>query len=102
MFFVHCSQLADIYGKVFSVRLGSEKVVFACGYKMVKEAIVMQADNFVDRPQNAITERFYSGTTGVQISLRVLSNAVQKWHPLNDDRFLCMLVSRWSVHEQRR
>ncbi len=73
-----CSQLADIHGKVFSVRLGSEKWVFVSGYKMVKEAIVMQADNFVDRPYSAFAERFYSGTTGVQISLCVLSHAVQK------------------------
>ncbi|KAK9519201.1 hypothetical protein VZT92_021943 [Zoarces viviparus] len=58
------SKLADVYGNVFSVRFGSEKMVFVSGYKMVKEAIVTQADNFVDRPFNAITDRFYSGDTG--------------------------------------
>ncbi|XP_041791325.1 uncharacterized protein LOC121605475 [Chelmon rostratus] len=57
------TKLADIYGNVFSVRLGRDKMVLLCGYKMVKEAIVAQAENFVDRPYNAVSERFYSGTT---------------------------------------
>uniref|UniRef100_A0A671VXC9 Cytochrome P450, family 2, subfamily N, polypeptide 13 n=1 Tax=Sparus aurata TaxID=8175 RepID=A0A671VXC9_SPAAU len=56
-------KLADTFGNVFSVRLGRDKMVFVCGYKMVKEAIVTQADNFVDRPYNAIAERFYSGSS---------------------------------------
>uniref|UniRef100_A0A667WLN9 Cytochrome P450, family 2, subfamily N, polypeptide 13 n=1 Tax=Myripristis murdjan TaxID=586833 RepID=A0A667WLN9_9TELE len=38
------------YGNVFSIRFGRDKMVFVCGYKMVKEAIVTQAENFVDRP----------------------------------------------------
>ncbi len=42
-----CSQLADIYGNVMSVRLGSDKIVLVSGYKMVKEAIVAKAENFV-------------------------------------------------------
>ncbi|XP_068449008.1 cytochrome P450 2J2-like [Clinocottus analis] len=61
---IHCPQLADVYGKVFSVRLGGEKMVFVSGYKMVKEAIVTQADNFVDRPNSAIANRIYLGDTG--------------------------------------
>ncbi|TNN29793.1 Cytochrome P450 2J1 [Liparis tanakae] len=59
----HCPQLADVYGNVFSMRLGGEKVVFASGYKMVKEAIVTQADNFVDRPNSEIGNRVYLGDT---------------------------------------
>ncbi|XP_019134718.2 cytochrome P450 2J6 isoform X4 [Larimichthys crocea] len=61
---IYFTKLADVYGNVFSVRLGREKMVFASGYKMVKEAIITQAENFVDRPHNAIVERFYSGTSG--------------------------------------
>ncbi|KAL7396622.1 hypothetical protein ABVT39_008772 [Epinephelus coioides] len=57
------TKLADVYGNVFSVRLGSDKMVFVSGYQMVKEALVTQADNFVDRPYNAIADRFYSGDT---------------------------------------
>nr|QQL94716.1 cytochrome P450 2n14 [Lateolabrax maculatus] len=61
---IYFTKLADVYGNVFSIRLGSQKVVFVSGYKMVKEAIVTQAENFVDRPYNPITDRFYSGTSG--------------------------------------
>nr|XP_033478140.1 cytochrome P450 2J6-like [Epinephelus lanceolatus] len=57
------TKLADIYGNVFSVCLGSDKMVFVSGYQMVKEALVTQADNFVDRPYSAIADRFYSGDT---------------------------------------
>ncbi|TDH08111.1 hypothetical protein EPR50_G00094430 [Perca flavescens] len=61
---IYFTKLADIYGNVFSVRLGGEKMVFVSGYRMVKEAIVTQAENFVDRPYNAINERVYSGDSG--------------------------------------
>lgn len=47
--FLHM-QLAQHYGPVFSLRRGSERVVFISGYKMVKEALVNQLDSFVDRP----------------------------------------------------
>lgn len=65
-------QLADVYGNVFSVRLGSEKMVFVSGYKMVKEAIVTQAENFVDRPSSPLTNRFYSETPGASFSSLML------------------------------
>ncbi|XP_068449178.1 cytochrome P450 2J6-like [Clinocottus analis] len=61
---VQFSKLADIYGKVFSFRLGGDKMVFVSGYKTVKEAIVTQADIFVDRPHNALLDRFFSGSSG--------------------------------------
>ncbi|KAG8003541.1 Cytochrome P450 2J6 [Nibea albiflora] len=61
---IYFTKLADVYGNVFSVRLGSEKMVFASGYKMVKEAIVIQAENFVDRPYDPVMDRFYSGGSG--------------------------------------
>ncbi|KAK2835780.1 hypothetical protein Q5P01_016264 [Channa striata] len=57
------TKLADDYGNIFTFRFGSEKWVFVCGNKMVKEALVTQAENFVDRPSNAITDRFYSGNS---------------------------------------
>ncbi|XP_034560922.1 cytochrome P450 2J6-like [Notolabrus celidotus] len=61
---IYFTKLADIYGSVFSVRLGSEKMVLVSGYKAVKEAIVTQAENFVDRPFSAIQDRNYSRTSG--------------------------------------
>uniref|UniRef100_A0A3Q3VU68 Uncharacterized protein n=1 Tax=Mola mola TaxID=94237 RepID=A0A3Q3VU68_MOLML len=61
---IYFTKLAELYGNLFSFRLGGNKIVFACGYKMVKETIVTQADNFVDRPYDPISDRFYSGQTG--------------------------------------
>ncbi|XP_051233225.1 cytochrome P450 2J6-like isoform X1 [Dicentrarchus labrax] len=61
---IYFTKLADIYGKVFSIRLGSEKLVFVSGYKMVKEAIITQAENFVDRPYSALADTLYSGPSG--------------------------------------
>lgn len=58
------SQLADVYGNVFCIRLGRHKTVFVSGWKMVKEALVTQADNFVDRPYSPMVTRIYSGNSG--------------------------------------
>ncbi|XP_041862605.1 cytochrome P450 2J4-like [Melanotaenia boesemani] len=57
------TKLADIHGDLFRVRFGSDTQVFVSGYKMVKEAIITQAGNFVDRPQSAIVDRVYYGLT---------------------------------------
>lgn len=57
-------QLADVYGSVFCIRLGRHKTVFVSGWKMVKEAIVTQADSFVDRPYSPMVTRIYSGNSG--------------------------------------
>uniref|UniRef100_A0A667WUB9 Cytochrome P450, family 2, subfamily N, polypeptide 13 n=1 Tax=Myripristis murdjan TaxID=586833 RepID=A0A667WUB9_9TELE len=57
------TKLAEAYGNVFSIRFGSDEMVFVCGYKMVKEAIVTQAENFVDRPYSpfrSIHEQWYT------------------------------------------
>ncbi|KAM7013065.1 cytochrome P450 2J6-like [Tautogolabrus adspersus] len=60
----YITKLAYIYGNVFSVRLGREKMVCVSGYKAVKDAIMTQAENFVDRPHSAVEDRFYSGSSG--------------------------------------
>ncbi|XP_037626168.1 cytochrome P450 2J2-like isoform X2 [Sebastes umbrosus] len=60
--FLH-PQLADVYGNVFCIRLGRHRTVFVSGWKMVKEAIVTQADNFVDRPYSPMVTRIYSGNS---------------------------------------
>lgn len=61
---IYFTKLAGVYGNVFSVRFGGDKMVLVSGYKMVREAIVTQAENFVDRPYNAVTDRFLSGKSG--------------------------------------
>ncbi|XP_056271588.1 cytochrome P450 2J6-like [Pseudoliparis swirei] len=62
--YVYFTKLADVYGNVCSFRLGGFKMVFVSGYKTVKEALVTQADNFVDRPHQAMGNRMYLGETG--------------------------------------
>ncbi|KAM8889842.1 cytochrome P450 2J6-like [Synchiropus picturatus] len=59
----YLTKLSETYGNVFHLCLGTSKTVVVCGYKMVKEAIVTNAENFVDRPYSAVSDRFYSGTT---------------------------------------
>lgn len=60
------SQMAESYGNVFSVRLGSQAMVFVSGYRMVKEALMTQAENFVDRPFSEIAGRFYQGSSSMR------------------------------------
>ncbi|XP_029988172.1 cytochrome P450 2J6-like [Sphaeramia orbicularis] len=60
---IYLTKLADVYGNVFCIRLGRDKTVFVSGYKMVKEALVTQADNFVDRPYSPMVTRIYSGNS---------------------------------------
>ncbi|XP_049911350.1 cytochrome P450 2J2-like [Epinephelus moara] len=60
---VYLTKLADVYGNVFCIRLGRHKTVFVSGWRMVKEALVTQADNFVDRPYSPMVTRIYSGNS---------------------------------------
>uniref|UniRef100_A0A3B3B815 Cytochrome P450, family 2, subfamily N, polypeptide 13 n=1 Tax=Oryzias melastigma TaxID=30732 RepID=A0A3B3B815_ORYME len=60
---IYFTKLAEKYGNVFSVRFGSDTSVFVTSYKMVKEALVTQAENFVDRPHSSMATRFYQGPT---------------------------------------
>ncbi|XP_067453516.1 cytochrome P450 2J4-like [Thunnus thynnus] len=61
---IYFTKLADVYGNVFGINLGNDKLVVVSGCKMVKEAVVTQAENFVDRPYSAVADRFYLGTSG--------------------------------------
>uniref|UniRef100_A0A3P8VAZ9 Cytochrome P450, family 2, subfamily N, polypeptide 13 n=1 Tax=Cynoglossus semilaevis TaxID=244447 RepID=A0A3P8VAZ9_CYNSE len=65
---LYFNKLSDEFGNVFSVRMGRDKAVFLTGYKMIKEALVTQAENFVDRPFSPMAERFYSGSGGLFFS----------------------------------
>ncbi|KAL8173112.1 UNVERIFIED_CONTAM: hypothetical protein K2H54_040191 [Gekko kuhli] len=49
-------QLSKQYGPVFTFQLGFQKMVVLAGYKTIKEALVNQADAFVDRPKIPVFE----------------------------------------------
>ncbi|XP_044147856.1 cytochrome P450 2K6-like isoform X1 [Bufo gargarizans] len=43
-------ELSKTYGPVFSVQIGSQKMVLLCGYETVKDALVNYAEEFSERP----------------------------------------------------
>ncbi|XP_077390414.1 cytochrome P450 2J2-like [Festucalex cinctus] len=59
--------LTKKYGPVFSLRRGSERMVFVSGYRMAKEALVNQLDSFVDRPVVPLFDGVFKGL-GVVLS----------------------------------
>ncbi|KAG7269512.1 hypothetical protein CRUP_014754 [Coryphaenoides rupestris] len=61
---IYLTQLAAVYGNVFSMRLGRDKTVFVSGYKAVREALVTQAHVFVERPYSPMATRLYSDSKG--------------------------------------
>ncbi|XP_056336784.1 cytochrome P450 2J5 [Danio aesculapii] len=65
---LYLTKLGHAYNNIFSLRLGRDKTVFITGYKMVKEALVTQAENFVDRPNSPVLARVYSGNAGLFFS----------------------------------
>ncbi|XP_060087086.1 cytochrome P450 2K6-like [Heteronotia binoei] len=49
------------YGPVFRLQFGFQKMVILAGYKTVKEALVNQADAFMDRPVIPVFEEYDRG-----------------------------------------
>ncbi|XP_063771215.1 cytochrome P450 2K6-like [Pseudophryne corroboree] len=47
-------KLAEKYGPVFSVQLGSEKSVILCGYDTIKDALINHAEEFSERPESPV------------------------------------------------
>ncbi|XP_062840699.1 cytochrome P450 2K4 isoform X1 [Anolis carolinensis] len=54
-------KLSKVYGPVFSIQMGFQKMVVLTGYEMVKEALVNQADAFAERPIIPMFEEFSNG-----------------------------------------
>ncbi|XP_048062751.1 cytochrome P450 2J2-like [Megalobrama amblycephala] len=54
-------KLAEVYGKVFSLRVGSKKLVIISGYKNVKEALITQNDSFIERPNLPLFHKVFKG-----------------------------------------
>uniref|UniRef100_A0A8C0EP36 CP2J2 protein n=1 Tax=Bubo bubo TaxID=30461 RepID=A0A8C0EP36_BUBBB len=53
-------KLNEKYGDVFSTRVGSTWFVFVNGLQMVKEVLVNQGENFMDRPDIPIDREIFS------------------------------------------
>ncbi|NXX89400.1 CP2J2 protein, partial [Centropus bengalensis] len=48
------------YGEIFSTRVGSMSFVFVSGQRMIKEVLVNQGENFIDRPDMPIDREIFS------------------------------------------
>ncbi|XP_015265235.1 PREDICTED: cytochrome P450 2J6-like, partial [Gekko japonicus] len=57
-------KLAQKYGKIFSMQFGGMWIVIVNGLPLVKEALVHQGENFVDRPRFPLTSEIF-GTFGL-------------------------------------
>ncbi|NXP48285.1 CP2H1 protein, partial [Heliornis fulica] len=55
-------KLSKKYGPVFTIHLGTRKVVVLYGYDAVKEALIDQADNFSGRGNLPLLKRLFRGT----------------------------------------
>ncbi|XP_062818572.1 cytochrome P450 2C44 [Anolis carolinensis] len=51
-------KVSKVYGPVFTVYLGLQKIVVLCGYEAVKEALVEHAEAFAGRGQVPVLSRF--------------------------------------------
>lgn len=54
-------QLIEKYGNIFSVRNGSDKIVYVSGFKMVKDVLITQGETFTDRPVSPLFDTLYKG-----------------------------------------
>ena len=61
MLFCECVQVAKQFGNVFSLRWGTDKIVFVSGHKMVKDVLVTQGDIFLDRPLSPLFNEVFKG-----------------------------------------
>lgn len=54
-------QLRDVYGPVFTVYLGTRRVVVLCGHAAVREALVEHAEEFAGRGRLPTVEKTFKG-----------------------------------------
>ncbi|XP_049664379.1 cytochrome P450 2J2 [Accipiter gentilis] len=53
-------KLTEKYGDIFSIQMGSTSFVFINGLRMIKEVLVNQAENFMERPEIPIDKEIFS------------------------------------------
>ncbi|XP_069590375.1 cytochrome P450 2K1-like isoform X2 [Ranitomeya imitator] len=54
-------QLSEKYGEVFTLHFGPKKMVILAGYKIIKEALVTQAEDFSERPTTPLFDILSNG-----------------------------------------
>uniref|UniRef100_A0A8C5PAJ7 Cytochrome P450 n=1 Tax=Leptobrachium leishanense TaxID=445787 RepID=A0A8C5PAJ7_9ANUR len=54
-------ELSEKYGSVYTIHLGTEKIVVLCGYETVKDALVNHADDFSGRPKVPLFDHMCQG-----------------------------------------
>ncbi|XP_052657655.1 cytochrome P450 2J2 [Harpia harpyja] len=65
-------KLTEKYGDIFSSRLGSTSFVLVNGLRMIKEVLVNQGENFMDRPEIPIDREIFS-------KIGLVSSSGQLW-----------------------
>ncbi|XP_009814316.2 cytochrome P450 2J2 [Gavia stellata] len=53
-------KLTEKYGEIFSLQIGSSLFVFVNGLRLVKEVLVNQGENFIDRPEIPLDKEIFS------------------------------------------
>lgn len=94
-------QLSQDFGPVFSLRRGSERMVFISGYKMVKEALVTQLDSFVERPIVPLFHVVFKGLGGLMNKNHIVFKAHLHQTPGRDcsDKLMKLSAVRcWYAH----
>lgn len=54
-------QVAAKFGNIFSLRVGYDKIVLVSGYEWVKEVLVTQGDNFLERAMSPLFKEVFQG-----------------------------------------
>ncbi|XP_078006774.1 cytochrome P450 2C23-like [Phascolarctos cinereus] len=82
------SQLAEKYGPIYTLKLGTQRVVVLQGYNIMKEALIAQGDAFVDRGIVPIFEDVIKGQG-------VVTSCGEKWKQLC--RFSLMTLRNFGI-----
>ncbi|XP_050955619.1 cytochrome P450 2F2-like isoform X2 [Labeo rohita] len=85
-------RLADRYGKVYSLYIGSRPWVFLNGFEVLKEALVTKAVDFAGRPQDLMVNHITKGS-GV-----ILSDYGPSWK--EHRRFALMTLRNFGLGKQ--